>query len=257
MDNCINEILEIFYKKTGIVYKNKEEILKKKIVKFYKDLNYCDCYNFLDDLKFSTELFQHFTNFMTVSESYFFRETKHFEYLIKLLKNSKKRRFKILSLPCSSGEEPYTILIYLLENGIKDFDIVGADINTNVLEIAKTAIYPLRRLSYISKDILDKYFEKVKNYYLFKDEYKKNILFKHTNLFDKTIFSIGKFDFIFSRNLFIYFDDLQKKRALEIFYKLLNIDGYLFLGHADNVREIKGFKKIKELDSQILKKIKI
>ncbi|WP_187648352.1 CheR family methyltransferase [Nitrosophilus labii] len=255
MNKCLDDILKFFYKKTGIVFENKLYILENKIVKFYKHINYSDCRDFLMALKNSEKLFQDFVNFLTVSESFFFREKGHFDFVIEEIKKDIKQKYRFLSIPCSSGEEPYTILIYLFENDFRDFEIMGADINTKVIEEAKIGIYTQRRVLYVPKDLLEKYFEKVGKNYMFKDMYKKYITFKYLNLFDKKIFSLGKFDFIFSRNLFIYFDDQSREEALKIFHKLLLPGGYLLLGHADIIKQMPGFERVKIPGLQILKKI--
>ncbi len=256
MNRCFDEILRLFYKETGIVFENKLQILKKKIEKFYKDLDYKGCDSFLDDIKKSKELLQKFINFLTVSESFFFREKGHFEFLVEEIKKSVKQNHRLLSLPCSSGEEPYTILIYMLENGFKNFEIIGVDINTKVLEIAKKAIYTKRRVSLLPNDLLKRYLSNVDNsHYALKDRYKKMVCFKHLNLFDQEIYSLGQFDFVFSRNLFIYFDDYSKLEALRVFHKLLVQGGYLFLGHADIVKVTPGFERVYRPGLQILKKI--
>ncbi|WP_281951059.1 CheR family methyltransferase [Nitrosophilus kaiyonis] len=255
MTNCLINILKLFKERTGIVFESRLNILEQKIIRFFKDLNFSNCELFYEELKSNDELFQYFTNFLTVSESYFYREIKHFEFVVEKIKENRSKSYKILSLPCASGEEPYTLLIFLLENNIENFEIIGADINSKVLEIAKTAIYPKRRVMYVPQNILEKYFEKLGNSYMLKDEYKKNIKFIQQNIFDHSIYSIGKFDFIFCRNLFIYFDDEKREEALKIFRDLLHLGGYLILGHADIVKNIKGFEKVKYNGLQILKKI--
>jgi len=253
MTKCLLEILKLFRERTGIVFEKRLNILEQKIVKFYKDLNFSDCEIFLEELKYSEELFQYFINFLTVSESFFYREVKHFEFIAeKVKKDPKKNRF--LSLPCASGEEPYTLMIFLLENKIDNFEIIGADINSKVLEIAKTAIYPSRRVMYVPQNILERYFEKAGDSYILKDEY-KFVKFVQKNLFDKDIENLGKFDFILCRNLFIYFDEKKRIEALNIFKKLLNSGGYLILGHADIVKNSQGYEIEKYNGFQILKKI--
>lgn len=255
MTKCILNILKLFREKTGIVFEKRLDILENKIIRFYKDLNFSDCELFLEELKYSDELFQYLVNFLTVSESYFFRETKHFDFIIDEIKKNPGKKYRFLSLPCASGEEPYTLLVYLLENRIENFEIVGVDINSKVLEIAKTAIYPQRRVMYVPKNILEKYFENLGSSYIFKDEYKKNIKFIRENLFNVSINRLGKFDFILCRNLFIYFDEEKRKEALRIFRDLLNTGGYLILGHADIIRDVEDFETIKYNGLQILKKI--
>ncbi len=242
MDN----IFKLFYDKTGISFKEKRDITASKIENFYKDRHFNSIDDFFYELKKDDKLFQEFINRLTVSESYFFRELKQIEIFSEFVKEKHlNRSFKILSLPCANGEEPYTIAMYLIEAGINptNINIIGVDINSSVIESAKDGFYSMRKFFKTPPEIMDKYFIKSENGYFINDSIKRLIDFKIFNIFSQDIFSLGTFDYIFSRNMLIYFDASSKLLAEEVFYKLLKPDGYLFLGHADNISNSFNLKK--------------
>ncbi|WP_200763909.1 CheR family methyltransferase [Nitrosophilus alvini] len=244
MNKCMKDILSLFKKETGIVFENKLHILEKKIGKFFTDLNFATCEIFLSQLKSNKKLFQYFIDSLTVSESYFYRETKHFDIIVEILKRKRGNK-RVLSIPCSSGEEPYTLLIYCLEHDVKlnDLQITGVDINSKVIEIAKLGRYSSRRVNNVPKEILEKYFYKEGDFYYFKDEYKEHIKFERMNLFELSSMKMGKFDIVISRNLFIYFDNETRQKALKVFHSIIKPGGCLILGHADTVKNMIGFEK--------------
>ncbi|ACO04452.1 MAG TPA: protein-glutamate O-methyltransferase CheR [Persephonella sp.] len=256
-NDCFDRILDLFYMETGIVFKTKRDIAKRKIDTFLRKQGFRDCSSFLKALEDSDNLMQKLIDFLTVNETYFFREKHHFEIIYDLLKD-KKKPVRILSIPSSSGEEVYSLLIFLLEKGVdpSNFEIVGADINREAVEKAKKGVFSFRSMMNVDESVLDRYFERVDgNVYRIKDIYKRYVSFLNINLFSDRIFTLGKFDFILCRNLFIYFSEEYKQKAMDIFYKLLKDDGVLILGHADTVREFKNFKREFNKGSYIYKKL--
>ncbi len=192
--------------------------------------------------------FEELINTITVNETYFFRENHQFETLIQLIlkeivAQSKNRTIRILSAPCSTGEEPYSIAMHLLEERRilqqKDIEIVGIDIDSTCIARAKEATYSRRSLRSTPENIAQKYFNIQGQDYKLKDEVKGAVQFQRINVFDKKqISSLGKFDVIFSRNMLIYFDDASKKEVVLSFYDMLNYGGYLLLGHAEYMSRI-------------------
>ena len=234
-------------------------VYKKKIRKLMQKFGFNDLKDFVKDITVNknSSLVQEFINTITVNETYFFREKYQFDILFKyILPNLDKKRDKnevinILSAPCSTGEEIYSIVIYFLEEEEllkkRDFMLMGIDIDANAIERAKKGIYTERSLIKLPKHIVNKYFKKVGNKYFLKDIVKNAVNFKVANILNHyQMRKLGLFDVIFCRNMFIYFDELSRLRVLKTFHEIMKPESYLFLGHAEEVPEdLNLFEKIK------------
>jgi chemotaxis protein methyltransferase CheR len=169
----------------------------------------------------------------TVSHTYFFREKTHLKILINDISLKNIRKPLIWCAASSSGEEVYSILISLLEKGISDFLIVASDINKEMLFSAKKGIYHIDRMKNVDEYILYKYFDRLDRYHFkIKDFFKKFIVVKQINLIEKNIF-VKQFDYIFCRNVMIYFDRPTQNKVIDFLLNNLTKDGYLFLGQTE------------------------
>ena len=187
---------------------------------------------------------------LTTNETYFFREgaqLKAFsdEILPELRsRNAGKKSLRIWSAGCSTGEEPYTIAILLLESGNwwRDWqvEIMGSDINQRVLHTARKGMYKKGSHRATPPDMLQKYFvEEGKGDYRIIDAVRQLVSFSYVNLLDPHKISlIQSLDIIFCRNVIIYFDRNAKKKVIEIFYDKLQEGGYLLLGHSESLINI-------------------
>ncbi len=233
-DNIIaKEILKNIQKIYGLDYTKQEHITMKKIERFARQNEFFSFEELKYAIKKDNVLYEKLINILTVGETYFYRELEQIKILTEILK--KNNLANILCAPCSSGEEVYSILIYLknqhlLNNRIK---IKGIDINTDSLKKATDGVYNSRSISQLPKNIKDKYFLNMGKLFQISSEFKRYTIFERYNIFDTNIEYLGKFDIILSRNMLIYFNDNEKKSAIEQFKKLLKNDGFLFLGHAD------------------------
>ncbi|WP_457622947.1 CheR family methyltransferase [Persephonella sp.] len=252
---CLKDLLDFFYKETGIVFDSKLDIVYRKVENFYKNRGFNDCESFLLEIKNNKKILQELIDFLTVNETYFFREKIHLEIIYEYVKD-KKGQIRILSLPSSSGEEAYSIIIYLVEKGfsITKFEIIGVDINSEAVNKAKSGVYPFRSMMNLEESIIEKYFVKKGDKYEIKNIYRNLVKFYNMNLFSPEIYILGKFDIILCRNMFIYFSEEFKEKAMSIFYKLLKDDGILILGHADTVRRFDNFERVFFKGSYIYKK---
>ncbi|MFW5981226.1 MAG: CheR family methyltransferase, partial [bacterium] len=147
------------------------------------------------------------------------------------------------SAGCSSGEEAYTLAIILdcfFQDKEIDFKVLATDVNSEVLDYAKKAIYPSERVANIPNHLLKNYFllgtGENQGFFKVKNELRNNLVFGKVNLNQDNYPIKSKFDFIFCRNVFIYFDQKSREKILDKFYDCLKKDGYLFLGHADGVK---------------------
>jgi len=244
-------------------------IYKRKFLSVMNDFGYKNFENFYKDIIFQrdSKLIEKIIEVITVNETYFFRENYQFDTLIKYIipeldkTRPKNESINILSAPCSTGEEIYSIAIYLLEekNFIKnrDFLLLGIDIDKQVIEKAKMGFYSERSVHKLPRDIVNKYFIKKGEFYQVKDILKNAVNFKVINVLDKyAMKKLGKFDVIFSRNMLIYFNENNKREAINNFYSILKPNGFLFLGHAEMIpKDIKLFKKEKLGEAFVYRKV--
>jgi len=226
------KILDYFKEETGVDLHVKPVITKNKIRMFCNKHN-IDEDNLLHILRTNQQIKQKLIDYLTTNETYFYREYHQIETLVDKAKEM-QGRIDILSLPCSTGEEPYSIAIALLENDIQNFRIVGVDINQEVIQHAKRGIYRKQKFRNMPEYVINKYFIKQDDKYILNSYIKSLVEFKVMNLFENSIYTLGKFDFIFCRNLFIYFDKPTKQKAKEILQKLKKSENsIIFYGHAD------------------------
>jgi len=178
---------------------------------------------------------------VTTNETYFERESHHFDRLVEeiipeLDKLNPTKPIRILSAPCSSGEESYSIALRLCTASLKHvrpIEIVGIDISEEMIDKARIGIYSGRSVHAVSKTVLENFFIPVENGYKVEPCKEINIRFVSGNVFNESLWrEIGDFDVIFSRNMMIYFDAERNKELLMRFRKHLR--GYLILGHADD-----------------------
>jgi len=206
----------------------------------------------------SVEELQELINIMTVNETYFFREKYQFDCMVEDLLDEIWRHkcegeeIRIWSIPSSTGEEPYSIAIYLLEYwpliDKVDVEIVSSDIDSKVLERCRQGIYGKRSVQHLSKSLLKKYFTPLANgSYQICQDLRESVRFTQVNLSDASQARAYRgFDLIFCRNLLIYFDDASRRQAAEVFYDALNPGGFIFLGHSESMSRISSLFKVRK-----------
>ena len=229
-----SKILEFFKKETGIDFEKKRDVITQKLKNFCIQRGFYGFDPFLNNLMQDKILKQELIDFLSVNETYFYREIRAIKELINSVKNSSSNQ--ILSIPSSSGEEPYTIAIFLLEAGVSldKFQIVAVDINQSVIQKAKMAIYSERSLHKVPQNIKEKYFHKIDNKYHLINRVKELVDFRVLNIFDDSFKTLGKFDHIFCRNMLIYFDNQTKQKAIAILKSMLkDSTSQILFGHAD------------------------
>lgn len=249
-------LIAFIKQKTGIDLFSKQEISKQKIAKFCMEKNINSYLDLLNKVKSDSNLLQDLYNLITVCETYFYREIKQLNYAIKYIKElSLKKSVKILCAPCSSGEEVYSLCIMCDIARIRNVQIIGIDINSEIIEKAKLGLYGERSLNGVPDDVKNIYFTKDGNFYKIKKEKLVSNDFRLVNVFDDKLFTLGSFDVIFSRNMMIYFSEDEKRTLISRFARILNQDGILFTGHADLVPQTDFFEKKFEYQTNFYKKI--
>jgi chemotaxis protein methyltransferase CheR len=190
-------------------------------------------------------------NCLSTNKTDFFREPHHFEFLQNVVfpqlerdaLRGKSRRLRIWNAGCSTGEEPYTTAITILEHfGLHqgwDIRILASDINTAVLDTAAAGIYDAERIQYMDERIKRKYFLRgtgnQAGLYKVCPAVQRLVQFRQINFMDDTWPINTLFDVIFCRNVIIYFNTMTQRRLMPRLVERLTKNGYLMLGHSENL----------------------
>lgn len=247
---------EYIYNNIGIsLSEQKIYLVQGRLSKRLKELGlssfegYCKLLS--DDIKRS-EL-SYLASLISTNVTSFFREESQWRFLEKNIETiGLNKRLRIWSAASSTGEEPYSINMFLHEHiaDIANWDvkILATDISTKVLKIAQAGEYKIKAYETLSKRYQIKYFTKAGlDTFAIKPFVKKDIKFRLFNLVtgDYKVFGEKKFDIIFCRNVMIYFDKKTQNELVAKFYNLLNAGGYLFIGSSEALTDIKqGFKLV-------------
>lgn len=198
---------------------------------------------------------------ISTNHTYFFRETAHFDYLTRTLLpefGKAGRAFKLWSAACSSGEEPYSLAMLLMEQarvrGGFRWSMDATDISTVILEKAKAANYPESALSKVPAELRKRYFVPAKDSGLSHvvDAIQRNIRFMHMNLFAVPAGFPKGYDLIVCRNVMIYFDRPTREELVAMMTDRLQPGGTLFVGHSESLSGIN--HKLKMIAPAIYKK---
>jgi chemotaxis protein methyltransferase CheR len=235
---------ELIHDRLGIyISRDKEYLLEHKIGRLLSHGNYSCIDEFYTELLHNTnEAMEELIRYITTTHTFFFRENRHLNILRKDIILRRITRPLIWVAACATGEEVYSIIIELLEHGITDFFIVASDINRDVLFTCKRGVYPRERMKELPEAIIRKYFIPVRDrpqYFRVKDMLRGFFIVKKLNLIDHFLFE-EQFDYIFCRNVLIYFNLETQRRALDVLMQNLKRLGYLFVGHAESLIHVTG-----------------
>ncbi len=238
---------DLIYRTSGIfLTENKETLLTARIGKRLRALGFQDAesyYNYVIEDKTEGELGE-LLNAISTNVTHFFRESRHFEFLAKGVATASgdgSKKIRIWCAASSSGEEPYSIAMTILENLANPIktEIVASDISTKMLQAAKFGAYRAQDIGGIRADLVKKYFQigkgRALSYYRAKAVLRDMVEFKQINLSTPPFPVEGGLDYIFCRNVMIYFNDELRGRLLANFHKLLKPNGYLILGMAESI----------------------
>lgn len=257
---------EFFYRKTGIQFEpSKRYFVDKRLVERIELTDSGTFRSYFTKLRFeaSGEELQHLTNLMTVNETYFFREEYQFQCLVQSIlpdvvsRKTDKSPIRIWVMPSSSGEEPYSIALYLLEYwaGINEWDIeiIASDIDTKILAQARAGLYSMRSVQQLPEMLLRKYFKRDASGYQICDDLRSAVEFTRVNLSERAdTRAYRNFDVVFCRNLLIYFDDVSRKTAAETFYDAMKPGGYICLGHSESMSRVSSLYKVRKFPEAIV-----
>jgi chemotaxis protein methyltransferase CheR len=266
-DSDFLKFREFFYRKTGIQFdESKRYFVDKRLVERIAATDCASFRSYFTMLRFqnSGEELQALTNLMTVNETYFFREEYQFKCLVDSLlpeiitKKPPGSTLRIWSIPSSSGEELYSIALYLTEYwpaiATWDVELISSDIDTDILAKARAGKYTVRSVQHLPGKLLHKHFKRTPDgEYQISDELRSAVEFTRVNLSEPAdTRSYRGFDVIFCRNLLIYFDDLSRQKAAEAFYDALNPGGFICLGHAESMSRITSLFRVRKFPEAIV-----
>jgi chemotaxis protein methyltransferase CheR len=261
---------EFFHRKTGIMFDpQKKYFVERRVIDRMTSVGCTTFREYFAILRFeaSGAEMQRLVNQMTVNETYFFREDYQLKALVAgILPDLAARRrtgqpIRIWSVPCSSGEEPYSLAIYILEYWAdadrQDIEILASDIDSTILAAAAAGVYGERSLQRLSPDLIRRYFTRQKDRdYRISADIRGSIEFSQGNVVDPLFMrSFRGIDVIFCRNMLIYFDDKSRRETVEAMYDCLSPGGYICLGHSESMSRISPlFRPRKFADSIIYQK---
>lgn len=245
---------DTIYSHCGIFFdEDSKYLLEKRLSRRLIALNlptFRDYYHFLKYNRKKDQELLDIMDILTTNETYFFREAFQLKAftdeiipeLIKIKSANNDRTLRIWSAGCSTGEEPFTIAMLLLDirelQGWK-IEIIGTDISQRVLQQARRGIYGKASFRCTSDYHLKRFFQEQEGGLRISDEVRELVTISHLNLFDANrMIMLGKMDLIFCRNVIIYFDAAAKKRVVESFHNTLCDGGFLLLGHSESLMNI-------------------
>lgn len=240
-------IRSLAYDNTGIVLpERKKHMVYSRLSRRLRQLNlkdftqYCSYVTNIPDERIN------FINALTTNLTAFFREEHHFNYLEQVIvpewKSGHKKRLRIWSSACSTGEEPYSIAMTLEKHFPSpqcDLKMLATDLDTNVLKKASAGCYARDSVTNLPKRYTEKYvkYSEDNQHIQIQSNIKKMVHFKQLNLLETWPMN-GPFDVIFCRNVLIYFDNVTKQKIIAKFRKMLSPQGYLFIGHSETLINI-------------------
>jgi chemotaxis protein methyltransferase CheR len=269
-DADFRKFAEFFYRKTGIHFDDsKRYFVDKRLVERIESTGADTFRAWFVALRFETDgaELQQLVNIMTVNETYFFREAYQFDCLVNHMLDevaARKRpgsRIRIWSIPSSTGEEPYSIAIYLLERWAKidqyDVEILSSDIDTGVLKAAQRGIYSQRSVGNLPPQYLKKYFTpNGDNEWRISRDLVDSVEFSRVNLSEPAdTRRFRDIDVIFCRNLLIYFDDLSRRVAAEAMFDAMSPGGFICLGHSESMSRMSSLYTVRRFpDAMVYQK---
>lgn len=254
-DRQIEKLRALIQKETGMVFDERRNyFIKSKIEQRMTDAGYPGFNEYYQELMFGErggEL-QAFVEAVTINETYFFRDypqlqgfaEKVFPTYLKSL-SSTNSSIRAWSAACSTGEEPYTLAIILREMLAEEKDkrwsvsVDATDINRSVLAFAQRGVYGARSMKDTPLEYRQRYFDFKNGEFQVKDSLKEDVKFSLVNLSERAeMRKMRGYDFVFCRNVLIYFDEEGRRKVVASLYDALRPGGYLFLGHSESIARI-------------------
>ncbi len=268
-DEEFHVLSKMIYDHTGILIKpSKKYLLESRLS---ERLNALGCENYRDYIFYLKrddihQEFQKLINVITNNETRFLRNFPQLkDFQTKLLpelverNQAERRKLKIWCAGCSTGEEPYSLAMLISERFPsvvmgRQVEIIGSDINTEVIKIARKGVYTNSQLKHLAPQYLSRFFRQVDQGYEVTAMIKSVVRFELINLFDQYTVKrvIQQTDVIFFRNVMIYFGEEKRRQVISLMYDVLRPGGYLFLGHSESLHGISKAFKIRSLGKSLV-----
>lgn len=231
---------------------SKVDSLRISLVTRATRFDFSDYRDYFRVLERDEDEFKELMNLVTINETSFFRFPAQFDAfrnsvipeIIAGRSPAAPKRFRVWSAGCSTGEEPYTIGMTLrdsmLDGAGYQCEVIGTDVSTQALERARSAVYPARSLATLQQQIVQRWFEPVKDGHRPIKPVRDLCGFHYHNLIKDPypLAFMSGWDVIFCRNVTIYFRLESTRRVVQNFYDALNPGGYLFIGHSETLTSI-------------------
>lgn len=246
---------------------SRSHYLEKRIEKRMEMLGIDSVEDYIRQLRFHDPLgaeMQEFANLITTNETYMFREFGQLQAfsdhaLPEVLEAKKKQgdnQLRIWSAGCSTGEEPYTLAIILREvlqdAASWNIELAASDIDEKALARVREALYDERSIRHVPAEYMDRHFAREGELFRLLPETRRMVTAERLNLYDRVAMrAYRRFDFIFCRNVLIYFSDETRKAVVDYFYTALNPGGFIFLGHSESVGRISSAFKLVRLGGHL------
>lgn len=226
-------------KMTGIdLSAYKENQMKRRINTLIEKHKIAGYEEFVAQLKLNKELFEEFVNYLTINVSEFYRNPDQWDLMDKVfipeLISKFGKNLKIWSAACSTGDEPYSLVMALSRHlPLNQIKIFATDLDKQVIAQAKTGIYAEKSLTSVPKDLKEKFFTKVGNSYQISNEIKSRVEFKEHNLLKDAY--PQNYHFIICRNVLIYFTEEAKDEIFTKYGQSLCDGGIFFIGSTEQI----------------------
>ncbi|MFP4527794.1 MAG: CheR family methyltransferase [Candidatus Kapaibacterium sp.] len=261
-DEEFNLLRRLVYEQIGInLTEQKKTLLMGRLQKLLRGRNFStfrEYYNFVNTDK-SGRALSDLANSISTNHTFFYREKDHFDFFFEKtlpqiehkLKTTQTNDIRVWSAGCSTGEEPYMLVMLMMEYFGRDYSklnagVLATDISETALERARAGIYTWERVSRLPEKYIKKYFKKLPTgEYRVIDEVKKEVVYRRFNLMNKQFPFKKQFDSIFCRNVMIYFDPPTREALVDRFWRHTAPGGFLFIGHSESLkREATKYKYI-------------
>jgi len=265
-DGVFAKLRDMVYELTGLYFdERKKYFFNRRVEQRIEAVGATSALDYYQMIRYGNDAdeLRELAEALTTNETYFFREypqLKSFaeDILPEVLEQKQRRGDRVLRLwsaGCSTGEEPYTLAIILREM-IEDFSrwdvsLTATDLSREALRCAKRGVYSERSVKDVPTVYFHRYFQPLNGGWRLDPSIMAMVRFQYANLLDVSVVqSLSDLDFIFCRNVLIYFDDASRRRVVASFYDALRPGGFIFLGHSESVSRItSAFRLIRRGDT--------
>jgi chemotaxis protein methyltransferase CheR len=259
-------LCEFFYRRTGMIFTEaKRYYIERRVLDRMAATGAATFAQYFARMRMDLDgEIEQVINAFTVNETYFYREDHQFRCLTtdilkqRVALKAPEESIRIWSVPCSTGEEPYSIALWLLENwpevDTHNIELVGSDIDTRVLRAAHAGVYGNRALMRLGPDLVERFFDRQgDDSFRLVADVRDSVAFTPVNIIEAAeTRAQGVFDVIFCRNMLIYFDEASRRLAAENLYECLKPGGFICLGHTESMSRISPLFEVRRFADAIV-----